>query len=939
MAITNNLKKQIDQPVWEWMRFALTTFNSAASGFATAIDGSDRYIYYQYPGLFQRYDTWSDTWASLAPPTYYTTATVASMVYSKSQGNRGRVLSGGASTITIPSLISGAKLVGQKIRITSGIGAEQTRTISAASDPITIESGVQTGGSTQSLVDSTKKWQTNQWVGYTVRLVWQNTNIATQRTVIYNDNTTLYFYDINLQQYEPWDNQLFPAAFSTNTWCTYEIASQTVTVSSPFTIAPTTDSRFMIQSGVIWLMSSQSSVPYFTWQMYDVLTDTWYWKTMPQNVLGTALSTEVALTPIDEVENPYISSTATSATSRRLTDTTQMMSNDQYRNYQIRLTGGTGAGQRRRIVSNIDRTFEVDTKWDVIPDATTTYEVWPDTDLIYFVGTAQSVTLAYDMEADQWCHGPHFDHGVLTNASISKVGDLPMGISTATDNGTGSVLTVAVNAAGSGYAVNDIIQITGGGVNCRLYVTGCTTAGGVTSVSFKNNGSGYATSTGTATTAVSGAGSGCTINVTAIGRTGLVTTGFSHFYKVGDVVTIAGSAVAGWNGTYTILSVDTISTFTIASTATASLTATSSNGTTLLVDSTKNWDVNEHKGKFVFIMQSGSIQPNAQMRRITSNTANTITVPAFTAFTPASAITRYIIIDPASYGRDVKFLADAQLPWGYPTSGTTTSIVDTTKNWIRGTWVGHVVRITAGTGLGNELTITANNNNTLTFAAAAFTPDTTTRYEIMDTFGTATSGSLNQLNDTTKNWVTNQWVNKRLRIVGGTAGGTEYTITSNSATQLAFSGATPDNTSNYVIYGPPPRNQGTNLKWTWGNSNHKYLFSPIGGGTLGITKFDITNSTWDSWYQNSGQGETFTTGSMWAYDGADRIYVQKDQTGRIFYFDIVKREMVNSGTVPYGMSTVVTGNRMEIIKTEDGLKYLYIGRHSATEMWRTLIFW
>ena len=938
MPITNNLKKQIDLPVWEWTRFALQNFNNSAGGFATAIDGSDRYIYYQAPSIFQRYDTWSDQWTGLNAPTYFVTSGIAAMAYSKSQGNRGRVLAGGTSTITIPSLISGEKLVGQKIRIIAGPGAEQTRTIASATDPVTLESGVQTGGNANVLIDTTKKWQVNQWVGYTCRITF-GTNATLQRTVVNNDTNTLSFFDVNLAQNDPWDNQGFPTAFSGGSWSTYELSTQTVTFDTPLTTAATTDSRFMIQSGVIWLMSSASSAPFFTWQMYDVLTDVWYQKTTPQNIFGGALGTEVAITPLDEVEAAYISSTATSATSRRLTDTTQMMVNDQYRNYQIRLIGGTGAGQRRRIVSNIDRTFEVDAKWTIIPDATTTYEIWPDTNLIHFAGSAQAMHLAYDVEADQWVTGPHFDYGIVNNASITKIGDLPLGIASATDNGTGSVTAVAVNAAGSGYAVNDIIQISGGGANCRLYVTGCTTVGGVTSVSFKNNGSGYATSTGTATTAVSGTGTGCTINVTSIGRTGLVTTTVGHFLKIGDPVTITGSAVAGWNGTYTVLSVDTTLTLTVASTATASLTTTSSNSSTLIVDSTKNWDVNEHLGKFVFLLQGSSLTTTGQYRRITSNTATTITIPGLTGATNTNNLSRYIIIDPASYGRDLRFWADNQLSYGYPTSGTTTSIVDTTKNWIRGTWVGHVVRITAGTGLGNELTITANNNNTLTFATASFTPDTTTRYEIMDTFGTATSGALNNLYDTGKNWTTNQWTNKRLRIIGGTAATTELPVSSNTATGLNFSTATPDGTSNYVIYGPTFKAAGMTLKWTWGNGNHRWLFAAIGGTTFSVMRFDITTGIYDYNYQNSGQGETFAAGSMWSYDGADRVYVQRDATGRIFYFDVVKREVVNAGTIPYGMSTAVNGNRMDIIKTEDGLKYLYIARHSGNEMFRTLLFW
>ena len=86
-----------------------------------------------------------------------------------------------------------------------------------------------------------------------------------------------------------------------------------------------------------------------------------------------------------------------------------------------------------------------------------------------------------------------------------------------------------------------------------------------------------------------------------------------------------------------------------------------------------------------------------------------------------------------------------------------------------------------------------------------------------------------------------------------------------------------------------------------------------------------------------GHGETLTTGSMYAYDG-DRIYIQRDSTGRVLYYDILKNEIHGFGLIPFGMGTAVIGNRIEIIKTEDNLKYLYIMRHSSTEMFRTLIY-
>jgi hypothetical protein len=92
---------------------------------------------------------------------------------------------------------------------------------------------------------------------------------------------------------------------------------------------------------------------------------------------------------------------------------------------------------------------------------------------------------------------------------------------------------------------------------------------------------------------------------------------------------------------------------------------------------------------------------------------------------------------------------------------------------------------------------------------------------------------------------------------------------------------------------------------------------------------------------------------MYAYDGADRIYIQKDSVGRIFYIDLNTWKVESSGTMPYivgssGIGTAVNGNRMEVITTIDGLKYLYIMKHTGaalsasgggTEMFRTLLFW
>jgi hypothetical protein len=73
---------------------------------------------------------------------------------------------------------------------------------------------------------------------------------------------------------------------------------------------------------------------------------------------------------------------------------------DQYRNYRIRITAGTGIGQNRRIVANTTTSFEVARKWQINPDATSVYEVLADKDKIYFAGNAQSALWQHDVDDD-----------------------------------------------------------------------------------------------------------------------------------------------------------------------------------------------------------------------------------------------------------------------------------------------------------------------------------------------------------------------------------------------------------------------------------------------------------------------------------------------------------------------------------------------------------
>jgi hypothetical protein len=104
-----------------------------------------------------------------------------------------------------------------------------------------------------------------------------------------------------------------------------------------------------------------------------------------------------------------------------------------------------------------------------------------------------------------------------------------------------------------------------------------------------------------------------------------------------------------------------------------------------------------------------------------------------------------------------------------------------------------------------------------------------------------------------------------------------------------------------------------------------------------VDRYNINKHEWESYYPGPLAVETLTTGTMFAYDGTDRIYFTKDSTGRVYYLDLDTNKIQLYGMIPYGMSTAIMGNRMVVCSTSEGTKFLYIMRHTGTEFWRSLI--
>jgi hypothetical protein len=964
MPVTNLLKKQVDQPVFEWMRFAPTATSSTATLLSS--DESARYMYYIVGQAMWRYDTYSDSWQECAAPNIAPATAVAGK-YAAYSGSRGHTISATSTTITIGGLGRlGNICVGSKIRILYGTGAGQERTITACSDGVIHDNGLATTASATQIGDSTKRWRVNQWDGYNCRLIF-NTGQSQVRRILYNDTTTLTFADTNHQAVDSFNNTGFSAVTpfavpvtTAGAQTNFVIESSVLTVDSSWTVTPDESSIYQIMTGGIWLMTSAASTPFAAFQYYDILLDSWFTKT-PSGPIhhAAALGTDFAIDRTGEAGGVFLSGvTASSAAAKTLVQSGATYAYDRYANYQLRIVSGKGIGQRRRITANSADTFYVEKKWDITPDNTSGYAIYGDTDKMWLVGNASSAMYQYSVEHDLWSSAPIVDTGVARQISATPAAGNTgsygpphegYAVTSITYSASG-ILSVAVNAAGTNYVVGDLVTCSTTGTNGQVYVTGVTGGGAVTSLQLAASGSGYSNGSSNTT---GGAGSGLTITLT-VGKVGNVVTAVNQDFRHGEFVTIAGCATeTTFNGTFAVIGTNSQTAFSIAanSAATQSPTAASTLTTSLIVDASQNWNTNEHVGRVVFVQAPGTSPTNLGARRITANTATTLTLSsAISAMTNGTS--RYIIQEARPFGAMRIDKVAERAPLGWATSGSSTTLVDTTKNWRNNQYQNCRVRVVSGTGEGNDVVITSNTATTLTVASwNVATPDATSKYEIMDSYGIVTTGAgTTTITDANKNFPVNYLAGKRIRYIAGTAsssagvGTVEVSVTSNTATVITVPTLTANATDTfYAIYEIPARSTGIDVKWLFGVSDvdkkGRWLISPRGGASNIFDIFDIPTSTWGITPFVTPISATLTTGSMYAYDGVDSYYFTKDATNRIYQLDLSKFQVEAATSIPYAHSTATLSNKFEIVKTVDGLTYLYVMRHTGQEMWRTLKFW
>lgn len=525
MALTSNqLVKQVDLPVFEWTRPHPITLGASAGLSATCMadnaifqETSGRYIYALFNATnFWRYDTIADTYEQLSSPGL-TVLTASSMKFAGALGYYGRAINAGANTI-FTGLPFGKQAIGYRIRIISGTGAGQERLITDVSDPVIADFGGATSGTTTSLSDGLKDWgrgsagtttNLNNWVGYVVRTI-SGTGLNQIRKILYNTNQVLTIADPLLYSFDPWciplQGGLAPTA-GTAGWLApaagtlYQIEASTVTVDTPWTVQPDSTTRYIIQSGGVWLSSGATVANGgVTMQYYSVLEDLWYAKSVQTNMVPLLLtennteritenstiwwtgkaSTGTTTTLTDSSANwitnqwagyklfiwsgtgrsqvteitsnnatvltfsslstgldstsrynivGYEAGTVTSSLGRVVTDNTKTWVVDRWKNYVLRIIGGTGDGQENQILSNGADSLVVYDTWTVQPDNTSIYAITGhSSDMFINLGANAQMFMYRAEDCDMLSHNRIFDEGTIQAACAMLVD----GVSTST---------------------------------------------------------------------------------------------------------------------------------------------------------------------------------------------------------------------------------------------------------------------------------------------------------------------------------------------------------------------------------------------------------------------------------------------------------------------------------------------------------------------------
>lgn len=175
--------------------------------------------------------------------------------------------------------------------------------------------------------------------------------------------------------------------------------TSTIQFSPAFSGAVVNTDTFAIDKGKFFIFNAYATLAAWVFKSWDPIT--WVATSLQTTGLPAAWWTEWRLiaTPSDKVFSTALAPDVVSTTT--IGKTTKAWTVNQWTNYQVRITAGTGIGQVRTIVSNTATTLTVST-WTTTPDATSNFVIEGNDDFLYLLGNNAVTMYRYSISANTW---------------------------------------------------------------------------------------------------------------------------------------------------------------------------------------------------------------------------------------------------------------------------------------------------------------------------------------------------------------------------------------------------------------------------------------------------------------------------------------------------------------------------------------------------------
>lgn len=184
----------------------------------------------------------------------------------------------------------------------------------------------------------------------------------------------------------------------TITGITTNVGTGTITITFNAAAASVANNdTFRISSGSFFVMNA-GTVASGIFKRYDIATGVW--STLTTTGLPASWGTDGRMVSPYVRSESYDSGTATSGSATTLVCSGKGWTNDQWINYQVRITAGSGIGRRVRITDNTSDTLTFATGTAI--DATSQFVIEGDEDALYLLGNNAVTMYKYSISGNSW---------------------------------------------------------------------------------------------------------------------------------------------------------------------------------------------------------------------------------------------------------------------------------------------------------------------------------------------------------------------------------------------------------------------------------------------------------------------------------------------------------------------------------------------------------